>query len=117
MLDYYGSIMITDGEIDRELISRFEDYNQQYIESIINDLRREQILMSGPNVNSISGWRVFVGPYTINKIKQIISDQTRFNQQKLEFMKYIVKHRIDNDVARLICDNIDSKLIIVRDEL
>ena len=117
MLDYYGSIMKTDKEIDKELISRFDNYNQQYIEKIINDLRREQILMSGPNANSVSGWMVFVGPYTINKMKQIISDQTLFNQQKLEFMKYINKHTIDIDVARLICDKIDSKLIIVKDEL
>lgn len=117
MLDYYGSIMKTDEEIDRELISRFDNYNQQYIEKIINDLRREQILMSGPNANSVSGWMVFVGPYTVNKMKQIISNQTLFNQQKLEFMKYINKHMIDIDVARLICDKIDSKLIIIKDEL
>ena len=117
MLDYYGSIMKTDEEIDRELISRFDNYNQQYIEKIINDLRREQILMSGPNANSVSGWQVFVGPYTINKMKQIISDQTRLNRQKLEFVKYINEHTIDIDVARLICDQMDSKLIITKDEI
>ena len=117
MLDYYGSIMKTDKEIDRELISRFEEYNENYIETIINNLRREEILMSGPNANSVSGWQVFVGPYTVNKIKQIISDQTLLNRQKLEFMKYMNKHRIDIDVARLICDKIDSKLIIVKDEI
>jgi hypothetical protein len=114
MLDYYGSIMKTDAEIDTELISRFREYNETYIERIINDLRREQILTSG---HSISGWMVFVGKYTVNKINEIISDQTRLNKQKMEFMKYIVENDIDIDVAQSICDKIDSKLIITKDEL
>ena len=35
MLDYYGSVMITDSEIDTQLISRFREYNENYIENII----------------------------------------------------------------------------------
>jgi hypothetical protein len=42
MLDYYGSIMKTDKEIDTELISRFQEYNENYIECIINELRRKE---------------------------------------------------------------------------
>jgi len=114
MLDYYGSCFKSDSEIDTELITRFREYNENYIERIINDLRREQILTSG---NSVSGWMVFVGRYTINKMKGIISDQTRLNMQKMEFMKYIDENNIDRDIARLICDQIDSKLIITKDEL
>ena len=38
MLDYFGSVEKTDDEITRDLISRFRDYNQLYIEKIINDL-------------------------------------------------------------------------------
>ena len=114
MLDYYGSIMKSDEEIDVELISRFREYNENYIERIINDLRRESILTSG---HSVSGWMVFVGKYTVDKMKKIISDQTRLNKQKLEFMKYVVDNNINNDISILICDKIDSKLIIVKDEL
>ena len=114
MLDYYGSIMKTDVEIDTELISRFREYNETYIERIINDLRREQILASG---HSVSGWMVFVGKYTVDKMKVIISDQTRLNKQKMEFMKYIEENDIDIDVGQAICDQIDSKLIITKDEL
>ena len=114
MLDYYGSIMKTDQEIDTELISRFRDYNENYIERILNDLRRESILTSG---HSVSGWMVFVGKYTVDKMKTIISDQTRLNLQKLQFVKYARENNIDIDVCQLICDKIDSQLIIVKDEL
>lgn len=114
MLDYYGSVPISDQEIDTQLISRFRDYNENYIEKIINDLRREQILTSG---HSVSGWMVFVGKYTVDKMKKIISDQTRLNLQKLQFMKYAKENNIDNDVCQMICDRIDSQLIIIKDEL
>ena len=60
---------------------------------------------------------IFVGKYTVDKMKKIISDQTRLNKQKLEFMKYVVQNDIDNDIAREICDKIDSQLIITKDEL
>lgn len=114
MLDYFGSVIKSDDEITNDLISHFRDYNQNYIEKIINDLRREQILTSG---HSVSGWMIFVGKYTVDKMKKIISDQTRLNFQKLQFMKYAKKNNIDNDVCQMICDKIDSQLIIVRDYL
>ena len=114
MLDYFGSIPKSDQEIDTELISRFREHDENYIERIINDLRREQILTSG---HSVSGWMIFVGKYTVDKMKKIISDQTRLNKQKLEFTKYVVQNDIDNDIAREICDKIDSQLIITKDEL
>ena len=113
MLDYYGSISISDNEIDTQLISRFREYNEKYIERIINDLRRERILTSG---HSMSGWMIFVGKYITDQINSVISEQTRLNKQKLEFMKYAQKNNIDNDVCQMICDRIDSKLIIVKDE-
>ena len=112
MLDYLGSVIKSDEEIDNELISYFREYDKDFIENIINDLRRENIL---PLNNSVSGWMIFVRKFTINKIKEIISEKTRLNKQKLEFMKYIDKNNIDNDIAQNICDMIDSKLIIVND--
>ena len=114
MLDYFGSIPISDKEIDTQLISRFREYNENYIEKIINDLRKEQILISG---HSVSGWMIFVGKYTMDKINKIISDQTRLNLQKLQFMKYAREKNLNNDICQIICDSIDSQLIIVKDEL
>ena len=55
MLDYYGSIMKTDKEIDTELISRFQEYNENYIECIINELRRNAISLLNGLDNSILG--------------------------------------------------------------
>ena len=60
---------------------------------------------------------VFVGKYITKQIKDIISKQTRLNQQKLQFMKYAKENNIDNDICQLICDRIDSKLIIINGEL
>lgn len=114
MLDYYGSVMITDNEIDTQLISRFREYNENYIESIINNLRKEEILVSN---HSVSGWMIFVGKYITNKIKDIINEQTRLNKQKLLFMMYAKENNIDNDICQLICDKINSKLIIINDKL
>ena len=37
-------------------------------------------------------------------MKKIISDQTRLNFQKLQFMKYAKENNIDNDVCQMICD-------------
>lgn len=112
MLDYLGSVIKSDEQIDAELITYFREYDKGFIENIINDLRRENIL---PINNSVSGWMIFVRKFTINKIKEIISEKTRLNKQKLEFMKYINKNNIDNDIAQNICDMIDSKLIIAND--
>ena len=112
MHDYLGSVIKSNEQIDAELITYFREYDKGFIENIINDLRRENIL---PLNNSVSGWMIFVRKFTINKIKEIISEKTRLNKQKLEFMKYINKNNIDNDIAQNICDMIDSKLIIVND--
>ena len=112
MHDYLGDVIKSDEQIDAELISYFREYDKDFIENIINDLRRENIL---PLNNSVNGWMIFVRKFTINKIKEIISEKTRLNKQKLEFMKYINKNNIDYDIAQNICDMIDSKLIIVND--
>ena len=46
MLDYYSSIMKSSNEIDSELIAYFKNKaNQSYIESIIQDLKKENILL------------------------------------------------------------------------
>jgi len=114
MLDYYGSFVKPDDEIDRELVSRFKDYNEPYILKIINELRKHNILTTG---NSVSGWMVFVGDYTIKEIKKILEKETRLAKQRLEFMKYCDYIRLNRDVSELICSKIDPNLIIPKEEI
>jgi len=114
MLDYYGSFVKPDDEIDRELVSRFKDYNEPYILKIINELRKHNILTPK---TSVTGWEMFVGKYIIKEIKEIIKKETRLAYQRLEFMKYCDYIRLSGDVSELICSKIDPNLIIIKDEL
>ena len=45
MLDYYGSVIKSEQEIDRELIQKFRDRcYESYMKKIISDLSQENIL-------------------------------------------------------------------------
>jgi len=114
MLDYYGSFVKPDEEIDRELISYFKDYNKSYILKIINELRKSNILT--PNT-SVTGWQILVGKFIIKEMKNIIENETLQAKQRLEFMKYCDSIRLVGDVAELICQKIDPNLIIIKEEL
>ena len=47
MLDYYGSIIKKEKEIDKEIIQMFKDRcYESYIKKIISDLRKEEVLQS-----------------------------------------------------------------------
>lgn len=79
MLDYYGSIVKSNEEIDTELISKFIDKcNEDYIEKIIKDLRNEEVLL--PNY-SVSGWNVF-GMKQISLIIKIKLDHIKEKNEK-----------------------------------
>ena len=57
MLDYYGSIIKSDKEIDSEIIQKFKDKcHESYLKKIIYDLRQENILQKE---YSVSGWNIF----------------------------------------------------------
>ena len=57
MLDYYGSIVKSNEEIDTQLISRFQnECYEKYIEDIIKELRKDDVLFTN---YSVSGWNTF----------------------------------------------------------
>lgn len=104
MLDYYGSILISDDEIDRQLIDKFKDYNKDYILKIIQNLRDIKLL---PTKNSISGWNIFVKGFIQTDIKDRIQWDTNIAKKKL-LIFYSLKDNshIDYDVLQLICNKI-----------
>ena len=104
MLDYHGSIIKNEEEIDKELIQSFRDRCYEcYMKKIISDLRKEEVLQKE---YSQSGWWVFHG----KNINKIITIQLNYDLQKTEkrikFL-YCFNQLYDNiDVCKIICDRI-----------
>ena len=104
MLDYYGSIIKSEKEIDRELIQKFKDRcHESYMKKIISDLRNENILN---NEYSHSGWMVFHFKPIHDIIKNKLIVQEYKNNQKLKFTYCYNQFHKDSDVCRMICDRI-----------
>jgi hypothetical protein len=104
MLDYYGSIIKSEVEIDSEIINSFrKKCNESYIQKVISDLRKEGILHKE---YSVSGWMVFHGKTIHEIIEKTINYQKQKNEKKIKFL-YCYNHLFnDQDVCRLICDKI-----------
>ena len=104
MLDYYGSIIKSEAEIDQELISKFrEKCYESYIQKVISDLRKEEILHKE---YSVSGWMVFHGKTIHEIIEKTINYKKQINELKLKFLYCFNELYDDIDVCRLICDRI-----------
>jgi hypothetical protein len=96
MLDYYGSITMKDCEIDSQIISSFKKYcDEKYIQQIILDLRKEQLLAKE---YSISGWNVFFKKEIYSEIFKRI--QLFKNQQKLSIA---FLELLNPDILQIIC--------------
>ena len=104
MLDYYGSIIKSEKEIDSEIINSFrKKCYESYIQKIIYDLRKEGVLHKE---YSVSGWMVFHGK-TIHKIiEKTINYQKQKNEKKIKFLYCYDQLFNDQDVCRMICDKI-----------
>ena len=104
MLDYYGSIIKHENEVDTELISRFrERCYESYLEKIISDLRKEGVLQKE---YSVSGWMVFHGKTIHEIIEKTINYKKQKNEKKIKFLYCYNQLYRDQDVCRLICDKI-----------
>ena len=109
MLDYYGSIVKDNNQIDIEMIQYFKEYNKDHILRIVNELRRVETL---PLENSVSGWSIFVRKFIIDEIKGILSKETHLAKQRLEFMKLCDSINLPSDISHKICESINSEIII-----
>jgi len=96
MLDYFGSIVKSNEEIDTELISKFIDQcNEDYIEYIIKQLRTEETLFKN---YSVSGWNMF-GCKQISLIIQIkINHKKQINEKKLKGYYCLFNYFFINDI-------------------
>lgn len=104
MLDYYGSIIKREPEIDTELISRYSDKcHESYLEKIIADLRKEDVLHKE---YSVSGWMVFHVKMIHEIIEKTMNTQKQKNEKKVKFLYCYNQLCNDQDLGRLICDKI-----------
>lgn len=104
MLDYYGSIIKSNKEIDKELIKSFRNRcHESYMKKIISDLRKENILHKE---YSVSGWNVFHGKTVCDIIENKIIVQRDKNNQKLKFTYCFNQLFNDMDDCKIICDKI-----------
>ena len=104
MLDYYGSVIKSEQEIDRELIKNFKDRcHESYMKKIISDLRKENILHKE---YSHSGWMVFHGKTIHDIIKKTINHKKHKNNKKLKFTYCFNQLFNDTDICKMICDRI-----------
>ena len=104
MLDYYGSIVKSSEEIDRELIQKFRrDCYESYMRKIISDLRREESLMKE---YSVSGWMVFHNKTICGVIRNRLNNELNISEKRLKFLYCYNLSYKDMDVCRMICDRI-----------
>ena len=102
-MDYYGSIIKSEKEIDNELIKRFKDRCYEYhMKKIISDLRKENILHKE---YSVSGWLTFHGKPICDIIEQKIKKLK--SEQRLKFLYiYNQKEYDEINICKMICDRI-----------
>ena len=104
MLDYYGSVIKSETEIDSEIIQRFRDRcYESYIKKIISDLRRENILQKE---YSVSGWNVFHGRTVYDIILIKINYELQKANWRIKLLYCYNKLFNDIDVCKMICDKI-----------
>ena len=96
MLDYFGSIVKSNEEIDTELISKFiTQCNESYIERIIKELRDEEAILKN---YSVSGWNVW-GFKQISLIIQIkINNKKEINEKILKTYYTLTNYFIQNNL-------------------
>ena len=105
MLDYYGSIIKREPEIDTELISRFrERCHESYLEEIISALRKEDVLHKE---YSVSGWMVFHGKIIHDIIEKTMNYQKQKNEKKIKFLYCYNQLYNDHDIGKLICESMN----------
>ena len=103
MLDYYGSVIKSEQEIDNELIQKFRDRcYESHMKKIISDLRKENILNKE---YSVAGWLTFHGKTVCDTIDEKIKKLK--SEQRLKFLYiYNQKEYDEINICKMICDRI-----------
>ena len=102
MMDYYGSIIKSESDIDNILIQRFRDRcYESLMKQIISDLRRENILHKE---YSVSGWNIFHSKPIYDIIEKRIKVQK--TKQRLKFLYIYNQSYSEINICKMICENV-----------
>ena len=87
MLDYYGSIVKDNAEIDKELFNYFQNIERYKIQrdifqTILDELRETYVIKEA---YSITGWMMYGGQDAIRNITTQLEDRRHRNLQRLAF--------------------------------
>ena len=98
MMDYYGSIVRDNSEIDRELTNYFKDktdYNipPDIFQGIIDDLRARDIIKPA---YSVTGWGMYGGQEAIVNITAAL-EKRKENQRRLAFRRLVFMYCMRNN--------------------
>lgn len=104
MMDYFGSIVKSESEIDSELIQRFRDRcHESLMRKIIHDLRKEQVLLKE---YSVSGWKVFHGKTIYGIVSTELDHALKKAEQRIKLLYCYNKLFDEPEICRIICDKI-----------
>lgn len=104
MLDYYGSIVKSEKEIDSELIQYYKDRcYESYMKKMINNLRKEEVLQKE---YSVSGWMVFHKKTILDIINIQLSHDLNKANKRIKFVYCYNQLFDDDDICRSICDKL-----------
>ena len=102
MLDYYGSIIKSEPEVDNTIITEFRDRcHESYLKSMIKGLRDEGIIEKD---YSVSGWMVFAARNIFEIITIEINYKKQKGEKKIKLLYCYNQLFTDQDVCRKICD-------------
>ena len=102
MLDYYGSIIKSESEVDDGIITTFRNMcHESYLRTIIKRLREEEIIMKE---YSVSGWMVFHSRNIFKIITIEINYKKQKGEKKIKLLYCYNQLFKDQDVCRKICD-------------
>ena len=111
MLDYYGSIMMSEWDISNNLSQtpKYKKYSKEYIYNVINYLYTRKIISDS---YSYSGWRVFHKDNVCDKVDDYIKLDL-LNRKKIVALMFQLTNSTDlvfePDLYKKICDNIVIK--------
>lgn len=103
MMDYYGSIPMTNKDIKASILHHLSDYPADYVVKLSEKLGVYE------TTYYVTGWNVFQGPEWVQKMRDILIKETEEAKKKLVVAKVAVKSPDfprDMEIARQIASHL-----------
>ena len=81
MMDYYGSITMTNTDINASILHHLAEYPEDYVVELSEKLGVYK------TTYSVSGWNVFYGPDWVKELRDILLKETEDAKKNLAIVK------------------------------